>query len=124
MEYIKSKLPHGLFEEHVAPHLAFKPTPTAKIIQESIKSAIIFGYAEIKTAIAGLLGDTPEEIEETRQMYLQDWSLVPQYAVQDLQEFINSDKLWGDVFHLQDSHCEIQSFAVWGSILTKDWVIE
>lgn len=42
MEWVKNKLPPGLFEDHIVPHLAFKPTPTAKIIYDAILCEILW----------------------------------------------------------------------------------
>lgn len=41
LEHIKNRIGEDIFQEHILPHLAFAPTPTAKIIQEAITDAII-----------------------------------------------------------------------------------
>jgi hypothetical protein len=40
MEFVKNKLSNEIWEEHILPHLVFKPTPTAKIVNDLIFSAI------------------------------------------------------------------------------------
>lgn len=102
-----------IFMEHVMPHVVFRPTPLAKIMQESIKNAILEQWG----CVLGAIG-----IDDALD-YPVDWDLVPHYAVRELEDFMYDEELgYRDVAHLEQPNA--LSEAIWNSILTKEWVIE
>lgn len=92
---IVRRIGEDVFLEHVAPHLAFQPTPCARIMQEAITSAII-----VQVAVMLYLSD---EDDDNMDEYPADWDQIPNYSMQRLEAFIESDLIIYDVLHLVES---------------------
>lgn len=100
-----------IFKEHVMPHLAFRPTPLAKIMRESIKNAILEQWG----CILGAIG-----IDDAMD-FPQDWYGFPKYAIRELEDFMYNDEMgWRDVAHLEQP--QALNKAIYNSILTNEWV--
>lgn len=76
MNSLQEKMTHSVFREHVVPFLPFKPTKTARIIQEAIIHAII---AEIET------------IGESAIRWDNMWKIAPSYALCSIKAYLEGD---------------------------------